>query len=237
MVVVLLLALLRVVLGHRSHDRTADGPQEAVAGFVSGKPACRAAGQRAEQTSVCFRHGRGVGVEAGRVRVGALSREFVLGRARLGLPVGGSLLVHAALVGLVLCVGVVAAVLLGLGLLLLLLLVAVVAGVALRIGGVILAVGDALLAVLEAARLGRTEGVRSSWRAEILILIVCRILLGLAVLWLLTVALRRVLGLLVVALGGVLRAVGLLAAVGIVRSGHSGGDSVKCECGKVRRRL
>ena len=79
---------------------------------------------------------------------------------RIRLAVGRSILAHAALVSLVLRVGVVAAVLLRL-------LLAVVARVTLRVGGVILAVGDTLLPIDESTSDRRPERICSSRRAKV----------------------------------------------------------------------
>ena len=80
---------------------------------------------------------------------------------RIWLAVGRStLLAHATLIGLILRVGVVAAVLLRL-------LLAVVAGMTLRVRGIILAVGDALLSINEATSNRWPERICSSRRAKV----------------------------------------------------------------------
>jgi len=122
--------------------------------------ASKATADSAEETTITLGHRRSVGVVVGSIWIRRLSGELVV------LSIGGetgsltllalcslSTLSHLILVGLVLSVGIGAAVLL----LTLLLLLAVVARMTLRVTSIVGTELVALLAVLEATLLRRTE--------------------------------------------------------------------------------
>jgi len=151
---VLLLFVFQEVLRDGTKDGTSNRAQETMSGLLSEKVATKATSNGAEETAITFGHGRGIGIVVGGVGVGRLASELVVWRNGLAwLSLAWlTLLTHLLLVGLILSIGVVAAILL-----LRALLAAVVSCVALRVARVVGSELVLLLTVLKSTLLGRAE--------------------------------------------------------------------------------
>jgi len=215
--VVLLLLVLQEILRNAAEDGTSDRAQETMAGLFSQVVATKATTKSTEETAITLSHGRSVGVVVGCIWVRRLTGEFVvLSISRESLALALCTHVLLLLVGLILGVGVIAAVLLRA-------LLAIVACVALWVASVVGTELVLLLAVLEATLLRRTERILSARRRETLILrrVLLVALLRRVLLTLVIALLRLVTLLMAISLLWVLGAVALaLAAVGIVWSRH-----------------
>lgn len=203
-----LLLVLDEVLADGTEDSSADGSKEPVVGFTAQDTTANSTTKSSQQASIGLIHGRSIGIVVGGVGVAGLGRKLML--VGIGILLAALLtpvltpLTHLLLIGLVLSVGIIAAV----ALLLLLLLLTVISRMALWVAGIVRAVLPPSLAMLEASVLWRAERVLAPRRAIPLVLR--------------RVALLRILLLLlatfVALLGRIATAVALLRGLAVVRA-------------------